>query len=131
MGIMGTGLFAGYAILKDEKARRIGNSIAIADQYVRIWRELYQHPELGRVLNAGANPEKEPVSDQEQLFVNMLINHLSIVFRAGKQREFVDIEGLDKDVRNFFRLPIPNTVWRDARPLQDKDFAAFVEMCLQ
>lgn len=49
-GIMGGFFLTGYVAWKDEHARRIGNSIAITEQYRQIWKELYRHPELDRVL---------------------------------------------------------------------------------
>ena len=128
LGIIGTLLLAIYTARKDERARRIGNSIAINDQYRKIWSRIYEHPELARVLDAEA--DAKDISIGEELFATTLISHLSTVFRAMKHGEFVTLEGLRRDVREFFILPIPNAVWEQLKPLQDSGFVAFVEECL-
>ena len=127
-----SGLFlTAYTIHKDERARQIGNMIAISARYGDIWQELYKRPELARVLKPNMDLDKEPVTDQEWLFVKMLIIHLDTVRRAMKAGMFVKIEGLQSDVREFFTLPIPKAVWRKSKPLQNQDFAAFIEDCLK
>ena len=88
-------------------------------------------PELSRVLNDHPELDKQPLSAQEELFVNMLILHLGTVYRAIKEGMFVKLEGLQNDVREFFALPIPKAVWKKTRPLQDHDFTEFVESVLK
>lgn len=127
VGIIGSLLFTGYTTQKDERARRIGNSIAINEQYREIWKELYVRPELSRVLSDHVELDKQPVSAEEELFVHMLILHLGTVYRAIKEGMFVKLEGLQKDVGEFFALPIPKAVWKKAKPLQDRDFVEFIE----
>lgn len=36
-------------------------------------------------------------------------------------------EGIRQDIRSFFRLPIPRAVWSIVKPIQNEDFANFVE----
>jgi plasmid maintenance system killer protein len=130
IGIVGGLYFTAYTTRKDERARRIGNSIAINEQYRQIWKELFDHPELGRILKADVDLKKHPVVVQEELFVNMLILHLSTVYRAMEHDEFVKLEGLRADVTGFFTLPIPKVVWEKLKALQDGDFVAFIHSCL-
>jgi hypothetical protein len=127
VGIVGSLLFAAYTTHKDETARRIANSIAINDQYRNIWKEIYEHPTLARVLEKGTDLEQKPVSIEEERFVMTLILHLGTAFRAIKHGEFVPLEGLRKDVKHFFSLPIPKAVWEKIKPLQDNNFTSFVE----
>lgn len=129
VGIVGSLLLAAYTTWKDDRARRIGNSIAINEQHRKIWKDIYEHPELARVLDMEA--DAKDISVGEELFVTTLISHLSTVFRAVKQGEFVKLEGLEKDVREFFALPIPKTVWEKMKPFQDGKFTTFVEYCLR
>ena len=75
--------------------------------------------------------DAKDISVEEETFVKMLISHLSTVFRAMKHGEFVTLEGLQKDVQEFFTWPIPKAVWEKFKPLQDRKFAAFVENSLQ
>jgi hypothetical protein len=74
--------------------------------------------------------EKDPVSIEEERFVTTLILNLSTAFRAMKYGEFVTLEGLQKDIQGFFSLPIPKTLWKKLKPLQDESFAAFAENCM-
>jgi len=90
VAIVGSLLLAAYAIRKDEWARRIANSIAITEQYRQIWKDSYEYPQLWRILNKEADLEEEPISSQEELFVTMLILHLSTVYRAMRHGEFVE-----------------------------------------
>ena len=131
VGIVGGLLFTAYAVRKDERGRRILNLIYINQQYSSIWRELYERPELSRILKKDVDLNKEPVSNEEQLFVKMLILHLDTVRRATKAGVFVKIQGLQKDVREFFAFPIPRVVWEKIKSSQDADFAKFVEAALK
>jgi len=130
-GIIASLLFSAYTIRKDERARRIGNLIAVNEDYRHIWREFYDRPELSRVLKRDADLNKEPISAEEWLFVKMLILHLDTVRRAMKARMFVKIEGLQQDVRELFALPIPKAVWEKIKSFQDADFVSFIEMALK
>jgi hypothetical protein len=75
--------------------------------------------------------DTKPLSHEERRFVTELVLHLDAVHRPIKARMAVNIEGLRKDVRDFFALPIPKAVWEMLKPYQDTDFIAFVEDCLR
>ena len=120
-GIIASLLFSAYTTRKDERARRIGNLIAVNDEYRHIWREFYGEPKLARVLKRDVDLNKEPISDEEWLFVKVLILHLDTVRRAIKAKMFVKIEGLRQDVRDLFALPIPKAVWEKIKPFQEVD----------
>jgi len=130
-GIVGSLLLAAYTAWKDDRARRIGNSIAINGQYRTIWKDVYEHPALARVLEKDADVADPPISIGEELFVTTIVAHLSTVFRAMKHGEFVKLEGVQNDVREFFTLPIPKAVWEKLKPFQDANFAKFVETALK
>ena len=73
--------------------------------------------------------KKQPVSDEESLFVKTLILHLDTVRRTMAAGIFAEIQGLQNDIRDFFTLPIPKAVWEKIKRFQDGDFIAFVESC--
>ena len=129
-GIIASLLLAAYTTHKDERARKISNSIAFNDQYREIWKEVYQHPEFARVLERNVDLEKQPISFGEERFVMNLILHVSTAFRAMKYGEFVTLEGMQMDVEHFFPLPIPKIVWQKMKRFQDDNFVEFVEKCL-
>lgn len=130
VGIVAGLLFTAYTTIRSDRARRVGNSLAVSSQHREIWTKLISHPELSRVLSTSADLKKMAVSHTEEVFVNLLIQHLATVYRAMKEGEFVRLEGLENDVREFFSLPIAGAVWQKRRPLQDKAFVAFVDDCL-
>jgi hypothetical protein len=127
IGIVGGLLFTAYATWKDEKSRKIGNLIAINAQYQGIWKEFYRHSELTRVLKPDADIAALPITEVEKRFIISLILHLNTVYHAMKEGMFVPIEGLQKDIRNFFSLPIPRSTWEKNRVFQNADFVRFVE----
>lgn len=130
IGIIGGLVFTAYTTHKDEKARRIGNLIAIAGQNREIWKEVYDRPQLFRVRERDVDLRKQPISDEEGLFVKLLVLHLDTVYRAMKAGMFVKLEGLQKDIKEFFSWPIPRAVWEKIKPFQDEAFVRFVDTCL-
>ena len=131
VGIIGGLLFTAYTTQKDERERRIGNLIAVNEQHRQIWKEMYDRPQLSRILKKDVNLKKESITEEEELFVNMLILHLGTVYRAMKEGMFVKLEGVQKDVQEFFALPIPKAVWERAKSFQDKDFVEFIGKCFR
>ena len=130
-GIIGGLLVATYAAWKDEQARKIGNLIALNEHYRQIWTESFQRPQLSRVLQKDADIGAQAVSNEERIFVNLIIMQLHAVWRASKDGLFVTVEGIRQDVRGFFLLPIPKAVWEQSKLLQNGDFVSFVESCLE
>jgi hypothetical protein len=129
VGIVGGLMFTAYTTRKDDRSRKIANLIAIKQQYREIWQELYERPQLGRVLEKKVNLKAQPASLQEWLFVKLLILHLDTVYHAMKADMFVSLEGLQRDIREFFGAPIPRAIWEKLKPFQDRDFVEFVERC--
>jgi len=126
-GIIGSLLFTGVTLRIDANNRRITNLIELTKQHREIWTELYRRPELGRVLDATVNIEREPVLPEEERFIVLLILHLNSAYKAMKQGMFMEPEGLGKDIRRFFSRPVTRWVWQKVKPLQDSDFVRFVE----
>jgi hypothetical protein len=129
LGIVGGLLFTAYAALKNERATKIASLIAANEQHREIWEQLYTNPRLSRVLKKTVNLDKEPISDEEALFVRLLILHLGTVYRAMKSGVFVKLQGLQRDIQEFFSLPIPKAVWEGVRPFQNPDFVEFIGNC--
>lgn len=129
VGIVGSLLFAGFNIRSEARTRRIANLIALTASHRDIWQQMLRHPGIGRVLDASADPAKAPVTREEEVFVNLVIQHLSVVFHAMQDDLTIKPEGLRRDVAWFFSLPIPVAVWDRGRNLQNNRFLTFVEHC--
>jgi hypothetical protein len=130
VGVVGGLLLTAYTIHKDERARQISNLIAMNGRHDDIWRTFYERPQLSRVLQNDVDMSKQPISDEEYLFVKMLLIHLDTVRRTARAGMFIKIKGIRKDIRYFMMLPIPKAVWEELKPFQDEDFVAFVDECL-
>src|SRR5215207_2168581 len=121
-GIIGGLLFNAVNLRLDTKARRVSNLLKITEGHRELWSKLYERPELSRVLDIDADVEQRPVSGEEELFVVLLVLHLSSAQEAIKQGMFTAPEGLRRDVRQFFSKPIPRTVWERIKVFHDADF---------
>ncbi|HEY4258300.1 MAG TPA: hypothetical protein VGM66_13890 [Candidatus Udaeobacter sp.] len=124
-------LFAAYTIHVDAKARRIGNFLAIVSNYQDIWKECFRNPSLTRVLDPSADAAKQPPTPTEELFVGLVISQMSSFYYAAKSDPVVKLEGSRQDMAQFLSLPVPKAVWHTVKPLQNRDFAAFIDSALK
>jgi len=129
LGIAGGLFFNGYALRSDTKTRRVANLLVLAEGHRDIWKEQLKYPDLARVLDPAANLTKEPLTLSEEIFVNLVIQHLNVVFHTMRDELTVSPEGLRRDVSEFFSLPIPAAVWNKFKVLQNDRFVKFVEDC--
>lgn len=130
VGIVGSLSFTAVSLRKETRTRRVANLLALTQNHRELWQGFYCNPNLARVLNSATNLTREPATGAEHEFVNLVIQHLSGVYRAMCNDLTIKPEGIHRDVREFFRLPIPRFVWGSIKELQDQDFVRFVEDCL-
>jgi len=128
-GIVSGFAFTIHALHTESEARKIDNMIALNQEHMSIWKEMYARPELSRIMEDRVALDTKPLSHEERLFVTFLILHLGVVYRAMTAKMFVNVEGLKGDVKSFFALPVPKAVWNGIKSSQDKDFVMFVENC--
>lgn len=129
VGIVGGLLFTGHSLRSETKTRRIANLLSLTKAHRDIWTQEFDHPELARVLDAKAAIRANPVTQREQIFVNLVIQHLSVVFHAMQDELTINAEELRRDVSWFFSLPIPAYVWELLKGFQNDRFREFVESC--
>ena len=129
LGIAGGLFFNGYALRSDTKTRRVANLLILAEGHRDIWKEQLKYPALARVLDPVVNLSNEPVTLSEEIFVNLVIQHLNVVFHTMRDELTISPEGLRRDVSEFFSLPIPASVWNKFKVLQNDQFVEFVEAC--
>lgn len=127
VGIVASLLFSQLSFRADAAARKVSNTFIVTAHHREIWSQIFRHPELVRVLQKKVDLEKEAVTAAEEAFVLTLIHHLSATVEAIDAGALAAPEGLRKDVRSFFSLPIPKEVWDRRKGIQDKRFVAFVE----
>ena len=130
-GIVASLLFTAHSLRGETKTRRISNLITLTQNHREIWTELLKHPELGRVLAAQPEIRKEPITIQEEILVNLVIQQLHTVFHAMSDKLVLRPEQLRRDIRGFFALPIPRAIWEKNKIFQNEGFVAFVEECVR
>lgn len=131
VGIIGGLWFTAVSLRSETKTRRIANLLTITTNHRELWKEFLNNPELSRVLDHSANVAKHPVTQSEEFFVSMIINHVNSVYYAMNDELLMKLEGLRRDIRHVFSLPIPKVVWTKVKPLQNLDFVAFIESSLR
>ena len=129
VGVVGGLFFTAASFRSEARTRRIANLLAITRNHRDIWSDFYRRPELARVLDASTDLTKRPVTREEEIFVNLIILHTSSAFYAMKDKLVTKVEGLRRDVRWFFSMPIPSAVWERVKEFQNGAFVAFVEQC--
>jgi hypothetical protein len=130
LGVVGSLLFTAVSLRSETKTRRIANLLSLTHNHREIWSELFDHPALARVLDGSAKLEQAPITLEEQLYVNMVIQHLGSAYQAIKSGLTIKPEGMRQDVRWLFSLPIPKAIWENIKILQNDDFVEFIEECL-
>lgn len=129
LGVVASLCFTAFSLRSETKTRRISNLLAVTANHREVWKTFLINTQLTRVRDANADLVAEPVTDPERVFVNMVIQHLNSVHQAMNDQLFVKLEGLRRDVGQFFSLPIPRDVWERVKATQNDDFVAFVESC--
>jgi hypothetical protein len=129
LGVVGGLVFTGYSLHSESKTRKVANLLTLTQGHRDIWREILHDPKLTRILDPAADVGTQPVTTEEQVFVTLVIEHLSVVFHAMRDELTISPEGLRRDVWQFFSLPIPQVVWNRVMVMQDNTFVAFVEAC--
>lgn len=127
VGIVGGLFFTAASLRSETKTRRIANQLTMTANHRDVWKELFEHRELARVVDPKAEVARQSPTPVEQAFVIMVILHLSSVYEALKDELVIRQHGLRRDVAAFFSLPIPKAVWEKTKLLQNEDFVAFVE----
>ena len=121
--------FTAISLRSETRTRRIANLLSITANHREIWTIFLNDRALARVRDASANTTKQPITDAEWIFVNLVIQHIHSVYRAMNDQLVVKIEGLRRDIAQFLSLPIPSAVWERIKILQNDDFVAFVQAC--
>ena len=130
-GIIGSLWFTAVSLRSETKTRRIANLLTITANHREVWKEFFGKPELARVIEPSADVRKLPVTPAEEFFVHLVISNTSSMYEALKDELVTKQEGLRRDVKSFFSLPVPSAVWSKTKLLQNQDFAAFIDSSLK
>jgi hypothetical protein len=129
IGIIAGLWFTAFSLRSETKTRRIANLLTITANHREIWKEFLNNQKLARVRDAAADTAKQPVTDAERVFVNLVIQHINSVYYAMSDQLVVKYEGLRRDIAQFFSLPIPKSVWERMKVFQNDALVRFIEEC--
>ena len=129
-GVVGGLLFTGFALRGEAKARRLANFLTLTEHHRDLWTRVHERPELARVLSEDPELTAHPITEEEDLFVNLLVIHLNSTFLAIREGALVRPDHLQEAVRWLYTRPIPRAVWERTKQFQDRKFVAFVESSL-
>lgn len=127
LGILSGFTFTCVTLRRDEKSRRFANLMQLTAHHRNIWEHAFDRPKLRRVLSPNPDIVNQPVTEDETLFVRLLILHLNTAYHAIKSGLMAEPEGLGADIRSFFVHPLARHIWDENRGLQDRAFVDFVE----
>lgn len=130
VGIISGLAFTAVSFREDTRSRRLNNLVRLTEQHRDIWEESQKNPKLARIRDPKADLYTKPVTADEAQFVMLLMFHLHCWYRAIEGREVSSLEGLEKDIRNFFGRPVPRHVWEERKAFFDRDFRQFVDELL-
>lgn len=126
-GIISGLFFTAASFRLGAKERRVSNLMSIAESHRTLWLQATNSPEFFRILRDDVDLDGAPVTPPEERFVHLLIIHLFVTFEAVRSGMLPELQGLEKDVRDFFAHPIPQKVWSWSREYQKAEFREFVE----
>lgn len=127
VGIISSLAFTAVSFREDTRSRRLNNLVRLTEQHRDIWEESQNNPKLARIRDAKADLYTKPVTAEETQFVMLLMFHLHCWYRAIQGKEVSSLDGLEKDIRNFFSRPVPRHVWEARKSFFDRDFRRFVD----
>ena len=130
-GVIGSLLFTAFSFRDTQRERELGNLIALTQAHREIWLQFQSDAELVRILDRNADAASFPATAKEEFFITSLILHLYCAYRGIQRGMYPKLEGLQRDIREFYSLPIPSQVWERMKVFQDRDFVSFVDDALR
>jgi hypothetical protein len=119
------------SIRDNTKARHLSNLISLTKNHRELSTLLIENSALRRTLSPDRNLSKEPLTGNEEEFVNLKILHFKAAFEAIKDGMAVNRTGVVKDVKEFFSLPAILHIWKKTKPYYELKFISFVENALK
>jgi len=130
-GILGSLGATFWSLLRDRKARRIGNYLTLAGHHRDLWRDAHRQPELERILRTDVDLVGKPITHQEQEFLNLVIVHFHTGWVLAREKIVLSLDLLAADAKDFFQRPLPRAVWKMNRAFQEPKFVSFIEKAAQ
>jgi len=125
-GVVGGLVFTGVTISRDAKAKEAANLLAFAERHRLFWSEPLERPELRRIFSDRADLSENPITQAEEVFLNLAFVQYEAGWRIAKSVDQNDLKPLKADVRKFFTLPLQRVVWNKTKDFRNPKFVRFV-----
>ena len=131
VGVVGGLVFTGYNLRQNARIKRIDTLIQLTAQHRSIWLKYLDSPALKGVLRENRDIAEEPPTDEETIFVNLATLHLWTSIAAARSGIFPEFAGQERDIEEFFKLPVPRAVWENTKEFRDPAMVRYVEGLLR
>jgi hypothetical protein len=128
--IVGGFILTYRATRHDIRSSRVDHLLQINESHREIWSKTYTQPELLRIRKSEVDLEKHPITEAERRMVIEVIMHIYAVYEAI-QNDQLDKGEMEKDISDYLRLPIPNTIWQEVKGYYPKRFLKFINDLLE
>lgn len=127
LGVVSSVLFASFSLRETHRTQKISNLFTLTHFHHELYGQLFDRPELRRVFRDDIDLVKHPITEDERLFMTLVILHADLALEAMHLRAIIPIEGLDRDLAALFRKPIPKSVWAELRPFQNRRLVNLID----
>lgn len=127
--IVGGFILSFIAARNNSRSRKISHLLQINQSYREIWGKTYNHPDLLRIREPRLDLGKHPITEPERRVVREVIIHIYAIYEAIQNKQ-IDKGEMEKDIYDFLRLPIPNSVWEEVKMYQNKKFVDYIDELL-
>ena len=127
VGIVVSLFYAGLGSSRAARAIRAEMNFKITEQHHKIWSEIRTSPEWLTLKDRTRDLAAHPLTDEEVLCVNFLINHLRSTFYAHRAGIYVQPAALKEDISDFLSYPAIRAAWDELKSNHDLKFVRFVQ----
>lgn len=120
-GILAGLIFTAISLRDTRQSQQITNLFTLTQYQRELYGGLSHRPELARIFHDNPDLQNLPVTEDERLFLTMVVLHVSLTLTATRMNAIVPIEGLERDLAEMFSKPIPRAVWKKVRSVQNRD----------
>jgi len=121
-------LLNAFVTYQNTSSRKLSNYQEIIKSHRDIWKITIDKPDVySRIFLSEVDLQTNPITYQEQRFVEFVLLHASSTYNFSKKSALVQIEQFKYDVDDFLSFPIPQAVWTTKKHFYNKDFVKFID----
>jgi hypothetical protein len=127
VGIISSLVYAGRNLRVTLRAQQVDNLFRLTNAQRELYSRLFDKEELRRVFDSDVNLDQNPITYEERLFLTQAILHFSLAKRASDHDAVLPMDGLERDAKSFFNLPLTKKVWNEIKAVQNSDLVEMVD----